>query len=236
MAAPRRQRQRQRLGGSQSAPVLLPGAPAVPGRSQHKTGPRPGSSSALTSAGATATATGRGGAFDPAKHGWYDTRHGRSASQRRCYDADVPGSYPWLMLKAKNHSGYGRDGRVNVGEVQGTAVSEDAPSWFIGSRTVPGPFSTKKHPIRRCPDVVIEGQGPLKLKSKTFRQGPGLEIIETLHNSSIPPAPTPRVVPNTYQNRARRDELDVPARHSHLYGGCVPRQVTFPRNGHNELW
>lgn len=34
----------------------------------------------------------------------------------------------WLMEKAKNHTGYGFDGRVNPGEVQSTAVSGDTPA------------------------------------------------------------------------------------------------------------
>lgn len=45
----------------------------------------------------------------------------------------VPGlgvSPLWLLEKAKNHTGYGYDGRVNPGEVQCTAVSGDTPeSW-----------------------------------------------------------------------------------------------------------
>eukprot|EP00439_Symbiodinium_sp_Y106_P060194 s1588_g8.t2 len=67
----------------------------------------------------------------------------------------------WILNKAKNHIGYGFDGRVNPGEVQVSAVSGDTPDWFVGPRTFEGPFHCKSVPVRRCPDVHFRPDGKM---------------------------------------------------------------------------
>merc|ERR1712151_369600 len=82
--------------------------------------------------------------------------------------------------------GYGDDGMVNWGDIQTTAVSGDGPDWFVGSRTVAGPLSTKTVPVRRHPYCNIEGKQML-IRGKTFETGPHLESFEPLHDSNIVP-------------------------------------------------
>lgn len=121
-------------------------------------------------------------AHDPAKHGWYDPRPGRTEALQRQLGTDVEGSHPWLLQKASNHTGYGPGGRAN-GKVHGTVVSHDSPDWFSGARRIPGPFSTKTRPVFRCPELHITGHGPLEVRSKTYSRGAALDVIEKVHSS-----------------------------------------------------
>ncbi|CAE7025479.1 unnamed protein product [Symbiodinium natans] len=84
----------------------------------------------------------------------------------------------WILNKAKNHIGYGFDGRVNPGEVQVSAVSGDTPDWFIGPRTFEGPFHCKAVPVRRCPDVHFRPDGKMLYTVKTYHQGGFLDTSE----------------------------------------------------------
>merc|ERR1740138_669124 len=86
-------------------------------------------------------------AYNHERHGWHDPR-GQSETMRLKHPPNE-GSWAWHMRKARDHVGYGDDGVVNWGDVQVTAVSGDGPDWFVGTRTVPGPFNTKYVPVRR---------------------------------------------------------------------------------------
>mmetsp|Transcript_49773 Transcript_49773/g.106629 ORF Transcript_49773/g.106629 Transcript_49773/m.106629 type:complete len:241 (-) Transcript_49773:77-799(-) len=171
--------------------------------------------------GAKRLKPGQSSEFDIAKHGWYHP-HGQ-AEQRRLYDVSQQGSFNWTLQKSKNHTGYGVDGRVNRGEVQGTAVSGDSPQWFTGPRTMFGPFSTRKVPVRRCPDLVMGDDDKMFYRAKTFRQGPGLETIEIWHDHcNQPPTPAARAVPNNPQSKvARCQSYSSATRNNLCHGGCT---------------
>ena len=52
--------------------------------------------------------------------------------------------------------------------LQGVLRAED---WFVGVRTMEGPFHCEAVPVRRCPDVNLLRDGRLILTKKTFHQG-----------------------------------------------------------------
>lgn len=165
--------------------------------------------------------------YDATKHGWCDPRG--QAEQLRLRDQHQPGSHAWLMRKAKDHVGYGVDGRVNLGEVQGTAVSGDAPTWFLGPRTAPGPFGTRKVPVSRCPDVLVCADGVVRYRSKTFQPGASLSTIETHHESAIPPPRTAPKVKDNFQTKVLTEIMHNPARGCNMVsGGCQQLPVKRP--------
>ncbi|CAE8595551.1 unnamed protein product [Polarella glacialis] len=172
--------------------------------------------------------------FDAAKHSW-QTPQGQAYQREHLLNEHSPQSYAWILQKSKNHTGYGVDGRVNPGEVQGTAVSGDSPNWFCGPRTFEGPFSTKTVPVRRCPDVEVNPNGKLTYIGKEFIRGPNLSISE-IHRemgsgkfrerisiggtdssrSQVGVLPSKAPVPAWLQ-RANHNK----AKDCHLYGGCI---------------
>jgi len=157
-------------------------------------------------------------------HGWHDPRGQMEAT--RLNDPSQEKSWAWTMRKANNHIGYGDDGYVTRGDIQGTAVSGDNPDWFVGSRTVPGPFSTKTVPVKRCPFVHIEGQ-KMRHRAKSFVQGPHLNTIETMH-------PTGKV-PERAKKKAYINHLEMPNKAKHcslVHGGCQSKTPDFPLSRH----
>merc|ERR1719401_3386063 len=155
--------------------------------------------------------------YDPAKHGWYHP-HGQ-AEQVRLVDQKQKGSWAWMMHKARDHNGYGEDGLVDARDIRITAVSGDTPDWFLGTRTLPGPLSTKKHPVRRCPFVQIEGK-TVRIQAKTYAQGDGLSAVETTHDRQTPPTPVPII------RAPRHDDLENVATRCNLeLGGCQSREI-----------
>jgi len=131
-----------------------------------------------------------------------------------------------MMHKARDHNGYGLDGIVDRRDLQVTAVSEDAPGWMIGTRTLSGPLWTKKNPVRRCPFVHIDGKN-LKIQARTYAQGPGLSCIEQMHDRSTPPTPARVIRAPRYddmENKAERCNLEL--------GGCQARAPWYPRSEH----
>jgi len=150
--------------------------------------------------------------YSAAKHGWHDP-HGQMEATR-LNDPSQGRSWAWTMRKARNHIGYGDDGVVNWGDVQGTAVSGDNPNWFVGTRTVAGPFSTKSVPVRRCPWVNIDGK-QMRVQAKSFTQGDHLDTVETLHDTHhVPKKPKKPAAANPMEgiNRAKMSSL--------VHGGC----------------
>mmetsp|Transcript_11057 Transcript_11057/g.25312 ORF Transcript_11057/g.25312 Transcript_11057/m.25312 type:complete len:338 (+) Transcript_11057:55-1068(+) len=157
--------------------------------------------------------------YDSRKHGWHvPSGH---AEQTRLLDPGEQGSWAWTMRKARDHIGYGdiANPNVNRSDFQGTAISGDAPDWFIGTRTLDAPFSTKTVPARRCPRVTIEGK-EMKVRAKTFKQGEGLSTTVTIHDSSRPPTPTKREDPRPkWMIAADVQRLETPRpKRSHLEG------------------
>lgn len=172
--------------------------------------------------------------FDATKHGWHHP-HG-AAESRRLADQKADGSWSWTMGKARNHTGYGDDGKVDKRDVQVTAVSGDGPSWFIGTKTVYGPRHTESVPVRRCPfvDIVeVEGGKPqLRIQAKTYTTGFGLSAMEVTHDSPVPPKPkTPArdpMHPLNWDPLAR----DPIARRNNLWGGCRVHTPFIPDSKH----
>lgn len=156
--------------------------------------------------------------FDVRKHSWHHPFG--QAETIRLTKPDEPGSWAWQMRKARDHIGYGDDGIVDRGDVQITAVSGDTPDWFVGARTLPGPFSTKKYPVRRCPRKDIEGT-EVKIRGKTYQQGPGLSSIETLHDTPKPP--TPQVKPRAELPAAVAGKMNKAQWSNLVHGGCQTR-------------
>jgi len=155
------------------------------------------------------------GMYDSRFHGWHDPRGQLEAT--RLNEPVQPRSWAWTMRKARDHLGYGADGMVSTGDVQGTAVSGDNPDWFVGTRTVPGPFSTKTVPVKRCPFVHIEGK-QVRVRAKSFNQGDYLDCNETMHDDHrVPPKAKRKAFINPMEtvNRAKLCSLQS--------GGCVPK-------------
>mmetsp|Transcript_41785 Transcript_41785/g.120710 ORF Transcript_41785/g.120710 Transcript_41785/m.120710 type:complete len:307 (-) Transcript_41785:82-1002(-) len=162
--------------------------------------------------------------YDPAKHGWYHPAG--QAELARLRDQRQPGSWASVMFKARDHGGYGDDGLVDYRDVQVTAVSGDAPAWFTGTRTLPGPRSTKAVPVRRCPFVQIEGKN-VKVQARTYKMGDAMCTLETFHDRSAPPTPVPVI------RAPRHDDMENKAKRCNLeFGGCQTRPVVLPSSNH----
>merc|ERR1719235_738641 len=58
------------------------------------------------------------GMYDSRFHGWHDPRGQLEAT--RLNEPAQPRSWAWTMRKARDHLGYGADGMVSTGDVQGT--------------------------------------------------------------------------------------------------------------------
>jgi len=162
--------------------------------------------------------------YDPAKHGWYHPCG--QAEMARLADQKQKNSWAWTMHKARDHNGYGEDGLVDARDIQITAVSGDTPDWFLGTRTLAGPLSTKKHPVRRCPFVQIDGK-TVRVQAKTYAQGDGMGAIESLHDRNTPPTPVPII------RAPRYDDMESKATRCNLeLGGCQGRPEVLPSCGH----
>jgi len=162
--------------------------------------------------------------FDATKHSWHHPAG--QAEVLRLADQKQPGSWAKMMHKARDHNGYGDDGIVDARDVQITAVSGDAPDWFNGTRTLPGPRGTKKHPVRRCPFVQIEGK-TVKVRARTYSLGDGLSTVERYHERPSPPTPAPGLRARRHddgENKAKRCNLEL--------GGCQTRPDPLPASGH----
>lgn len=162
--------------------------------------------------------------YSAAGHGWHDP-HGQMETNR-LNDPSRGRSWAWTMRKARDHIGYGDDGMVNWGDVQGTAVSGDNPDWFVGTRTVPGPFSTKTVPVKRCPFVHIDGK-EMRVRAKSYQQGPHLNTGETLHATHKVPAQAKKkafINPMEQVNRAKLCSL--------VHGGCQSKGEDLPLSRH----
>lgn len=165
--------------------------------------------------------------YNPEKHGWHDPRG--QMEQTRLNDPYQGKSWAWTMRKAKDHIGYGDSGNIGWGDVQSTAVSGDGPDWFVGTRTVPGPQSTKTVPVRRCPFVHIEGQ-IMRARGKKYQQGPHLNTHETMHETNkVPDNPKRKVKDDLAYamrdiNRAKSCNL--------MHGGCQTKPENLPLSRH----
>jgi len=162
--------------------------------------------------------------YDSRRHGWHDPRG--QLEQTRLQDPPQGNSYAWKMRKARDHTGYGDDGMVSSGDCQCTAVSGNGPAWFIGTKTVPGPFTTNTVPIRRCPEVGIEGK-EMKIRGKTYEQGDYLNTHETTHGQNTVPEKvrkTREPHPMDLFNKARY--------HSLVHGGCQTKPNPYPLSRH----
>merc|ERR1719198_1923799 len=102
-----------------------------------------------------------------------------------------PGSWTWTMNKARNHIGAGINGTMDSSDVSSTMVSADSPDWFVGLRTLDGPFNCKAVPVRRCPKNYIEGK-QLRVRARTYEQGENMDITEHLQETSRVPTPASR--------------------------------------------
>lgn len=161
--------------------------------------------------------------YNPEKHGWHDPRG--QLESTRLNEPSCGKSWAWTMRKAQDHIGYG-NGPVGWGDIQGTAVSGDNPDWFVGTRTVPGPFSTKTVPVRRCPFVHIEGQN-MRVRSKSYEQGQHLNTNETMHATHKvleKQKPKKFINPLELVNRAKLCSL--------RHGGCQAQPENLPLSNH----
>jgi len=167
--------------------------------------------------------------YNREKHGWHDPRG--QAEALRLANPRETGSHAWHSRKARDHVGYGDDGVVNLGDIQVTATSGDGPTWFLGPKTVPGPFSTTQVPVRRCPQLSMTSDGKIVIQAKTYKQGPNLDVIETLHDGPHPP--TPRRMVDRPQNWQEKIKANHPARRNNLkHGGCQTVQTHMPTSRH----
>jgi hypothetical protein len=132
-------------------------------------------------------------AYRPSVHGWHlpegTTQSNFLATDMRLHDgAAIPGTWTWNIHKARNHIGAGNKGVIGKGDVCGTMVSGDTPGWFVGLRTVQGPFNCKAVPVWRCPRNYIEGQN-LCVRAQRYEQGDHLDITAHLEETSRMPTP-----------------------------------------------
>jgi len=177
--------------------------------------------------------------YDASKHGWYDPRglsesHMLATHDRFPDGSAPPGSWTWTMNKARNHIGAGMNGIMDSSDVSSTMVSGDSPDWFIGLRTVPGPFNCKAVPVRRCPKNYIEGK-TLRVRARSYEQGACLDITEHLQDRSRLPSPDgprrPRISEPAWKQEFRGPQVDgraasLPA--TLVHGGCqIPAQRTY---------
>jgi len=101
------------------------------------------------------------------------------------------------MRKARDHVGAGATGMIDA---QGTAVSEDAPGWFVGIRTSPGPYSLKAVPVRRCPATRIEGK-EYKVYHRKYERGENMSTLESFMDPHSPEtSPIKSTVPEWRQS------------------------------------
>lgn len=134
--------------------------------------------------------------YNERRHGWHDPRgmaeSRRLASMDRLPDGMAPpGSWTWTVNKARNHIGAGINGTMDSSDVSSTMVSADSPDWFVGLRTLDGPFNCKAVPVRRCPKNYIEGN-VLRVRGRTYEQGECLDITEHLKEDNRELTPKPR--------------------------------------------
>lgn len=179
--------------------------------------------------------------YDASKHGWYDprgmTESRRLGSMERLSDGSaIPGSWTWTMHKARNHIGAGTNGTMDSSDVCSTMVSGDSPSWFLGLRTVDGPFNCAAVPVRRCPKNYIEGK-VLRVRGRLYEQGDCLDITEHLQDNSRAPTPEgrrPRIVEPAWRQEFKgyqRDGRAASRPGTLVHGGCsIPAQKTYVNN------
>jgi hypothetical protein len=128
--------------------------------------------------------------FSHKKHNWYHPAARKHNDMLvfgqgpRCWQADIKYS--------QNHIGYGDpysgDGRIDVGDVQITAISSDFPEWGSGIRTVPGPYGTqglKGDRVPRYPKPIIEN-GTQRVIVPSYKQGANLSIVENWYDPDGP--------------------------------------------------
>jgi len=176
--------------------------------------------------------------YDASRHGWHDPRgmaeNSRLASIDRLPDGSaIPGSWVWTMNKARNHIGAGINGILGSNDVSSTMVSGDAPDWFIGLRTVDGPFNCKAVPVRRCPNNFIEGK-TLRVRARSYEQGDCLDIIDRLQDSSRLPTPQgrrPRISEPAWKQEFKgiqRNGRAIGRPDTLIQGGCqIPAEPTY---------
>lgn len=132
-------------------------------------------------------------AYHPSVHGWHlpegaaQSQH--LASEKRLHDgAAIPGTWTWMIHKARNHIGAGNKGVLGKGDLCSTMVSGDTPEWFVGLRTVHGPFSCNAVPVRRCPKNYIDGK-KFSVRAQSYKQGDCLDITNQVEDTSRIPSP-----------------------------------------------
>merc|ERR1719420_365719 len=81
-------------------------------------------------------------------------------------------------------------------------VSGDTPEWFVGLRTVPGPFDCKAVPVRRCPKNYIDGK-VLRVRAQTYEQGDCMDVTDRMQDTSR--LPTPERRPKLVEPEWRKD-------------------------------
>jgi len=167
--------------------------------------------------------------YNAARHGWHHPLG--QAESLRLADPSQSGSWRWTMTKARDHNGYGDDGQVEKRDVQVTAVSGDGPQWFLGPKTAPGPFHTKYVPVKRCPMNWIDGK-EMKIRGKSYKQGPCLNIIETLHDTPEPPEVVRPPKVETWKTKLTDPAHHVARKNNLIYGGCQTRDhvSAFPQS------
>jgi len=131
--------------------------------------------------------------YHPSVHGWHlpqgTAQSHHLATDKRLQDgAAIPDTWTWTIQKARDHIGAGNKGVLGRGDICSTMVSGDTPDWFVGLRTVDGPFSCKAVPVQRCPKHYIEGQ-KLCVRAQTYKQGDSLNITNHLEETSRLPSP-----------------------------------------------
>jgi len=173
--------------------------------------------------------------YDSRKHGWHDPR-GQLEHARLTDPTQEGSSWAWTMRKARDHTGY--EGTVSTGDTQVTAVSGNGPAWFLGTKTVPGPFSTKTIPVRRCPFNNIDGKH-MKARGKTYEQGETLNIQETLHPSHENHAQYKlngsNTVPESVRPRRAAHPMDAFNKATYCsleHGGCQSKAMPMPLSRH----
>eukprot|EP00928_Gymnodinium_smaydae_P065399 TRINITY_DN48554_c1_g1_i1.p1 TRINITY_DN48554_c1_g1~~TRINITY_DN48554_c1_g1_i1.p1 ORF type:complete len:238 (+),score=36.99 TRINITY_DN48554_c1_g1_i1:137-850(+) len=150
------------------------------------------------------------GGYDPTRHGWHDPRG--YAESWRFKPSSEPGSFGWMTVKSNDHHGItGKEPRM-------VAVSEEAPPWFVGPHTSEGPFSTETVPVRRCCDVVMDGN-KLAYEPKRFVQGPHLNV--QVKYGLEPPKPVADGIGARARAAVHRVQNHNVAKEHHLLGtGC----------------
>lgn len=166
--------------------------------------------------------------YNPEKHGWHDPRG--QMETMRLNDPPQSRSWAWTMRKSCDHLGYGEKGMIGWGDIQCTAVSGDGPEWFVGTKTVPGPFTTETVPVRRCPVVHIEGKH-MGIRGKTYEHAGNLQTSERMHDTNKVPLKGKRPVRDDplakamfKPNKAKMCSL--------IHGGCQTKEDRMPLSRH----